>query len=146
MRLSFIDVVSSSGHVSTVAADDATVIAAAEETELHLDQNKCEIIANYFNIFSFFKVFERVKREDLSLLGTPILKGPAVDTALRHKMENLDKKISRLTLLHSHDILTLLKTPWACWNFSTLCVRLNAVATLFSMSLIYVLEMASQEC
>ena len=112
MRPSFMDDVSLSGHISTVAADVETIIAAAGKTGLHLNRNKCEIIANDFNIVSSFKVFDqfrRVKREDLSLLGAPILKGSAVDTALRQKIKDLDKAIGRLTLLHSHDALTLLK-------------------------------------
>ena len=57
MRPSFMDDISLSGHVFTVAADVETIIAAAEEIGLHLNQNKCEIIANFFNILSSFKVF-----------------------------------------------------------------------------------------
>ena len=123
MHPSFMDDVSLSGHISTVAADVETLTAAAsaaaaagEETGLHLNRNKCEIIANDFNIVSSFKVFDQfrqVQREDLSLRGASILKGLAIDTSLRQKIEEVDNAISCLTLLHSYDALTLPKKSMA---------------------------------
>ena len=49
------------------------------------------------------------QREDPSLFGAHILKGLTGDTALRQKIKDLDKVISRLTLLHLYDALTLHK-------------------------------------
>ena len=68
--------------------------------------------------FKFFKHFRRVQPEDLSLLAAPILKGRAFDTALRKKIEDLDRAISRLTLLHPHDALTLLKNSTSMTKLS----------------------------
>ena len=59
MLLSFMDDVSLSRYFSTVAADVKTIIAVAEETELHLNRNTCEIIANDFRIVSSFKVVDQ---------------------------------------------------------------------------------------
>ena len=39
----------------------------------------------------------------------PVLNGSAIDTALSQKIEDLNKAISRLTLLHTHMTLTLRK-------------------------------------
>ena len=112
MRSRFKDDISLSSHISTVATDVETILSAAEETGLHLNRNKFEIIGNDFIIVSSLKIFDQFRRvewEDLSLLVAPILKGPAVETELCQKIEDLDIAISRLTLLHSYDALTLLK-------------------------------------
>ena len=47
--------------------------------------------------------------DDLTLLGAPILPGRAVDKALKEKTEKLEKVMSRLYLLQSHDALNLLR-------------------------------------
>ena len=46
--------------------------------------------------------------EDLTLLGAPILPGRAVDKPLKEKTEKLEKAMSRIHLLQSHDAVTLL--------------------------------------
>ena len=45
----------------------------------------------------------------MMLLGTPVLKGPAVNPALQNKVGQLKRAISRLKLLRSHDALVLLQ-------------------------------------
>lgn len=45
----------------------------------------------------------------MTLLGAPVLKGPAVDKALNSKVDELERAIQRLSLLHAHDALVLLK-------------------------------------
>ena len=45
-------------HIS-LAADVETIITTAEETGLHLNRNKCEIIAYDFNIVSSFNVSDQ---------------------------------------------------------------------------------------
>ena len=45
----------------------------------------------------------------MTLLGSPVLKGTAQDAAISHKIDELEKAVDRLSLLHSHDALVLLK-------------------------------------
>ena len=45
----------------------------------------------------------------MTLLGAPILQGPALDKALKMKVDDLDRVVSHLKLLHAHDALVLLK-------------------------------------
>ena len=49
----------------------------------------------------------------MTILGSPILKGPAVDKVLHEKVEDLERAIQRLTLLQSHDALCLLRNALA---------------------------------
>ena len=45
----------------------------------------------------------------MTLLGAPILKGPALDSALQIKVDDLTRAVDRLRLVHAHDALVLLK-------------------------------------
>ena len=45
----------------------------------------------------------------MTLLGAPVVKGPAQDAALTHKIDQLKKALERLSMIHSHDALVLLK-------------------------------------
>ena len=60
--------------------------------------------------FQFFKDFIRVPKDDMTLLGAPILQGRALDTALRTKVDELARAINRLKLLRAHDALALLRS------------------------------------
>ena len=65
-----------------MAEDVEKVIQAAEETGLTLNESKCEIIASNFDIIEnihTFREFRRVASQHMTLLGAPVLKGPAVD-------------------------------------------------------------------
>ena len=51
----------------------------------------------------------RIAKEDMTLLGMPILKGKAVDAALQANIKDLEGSVKRLSLLKAHDALCLLK-------------------------------------
>ena len=71
---------------------------------LKLNQAKCEIIMKDFSMIdssSIFKNFIGVERKDITLLGSPILKGKAQDQAIQLKIEELKMAITRLSLLQS---------------------------------------------
>jgi len=112
IRLGFMDDVTLHGKVDVVAADVETINAASGVTGLVLNPLKCEIIANNFDSvpsLAVFNEFKRVNTRDMTLLGVPVQRGPAVELALRTKLEDLNRAMSRLTMLHSHDALVLLK-------------------------------------
>ena len=51
----------------------------------------------------------KVSKQDMTHLGALVLKGPSQDAALQHKIEQLERALQRLSLLHSRDALVLLK-------------------------------------
>ena len=51
----------------------------------------------------------RVPREEMTLLGAPILQGPAPERALQNKVDDLTRAVDRLKLLHAHDAVIQLK-------------------------------------
>ena len=75
--LVFIDDFTLAGEYNAVTADVSTIIDASEETELHLNPTKCEIIALNFNHISHLAIiidFKRLVKEDMTLLGAEIIK------------------------------------------------------------------------
>jgi len=112
LRIGFLDDLTLGGHVDTVAADIAKLAEECRRLGLELNPTKCEIVglsqsdANNVNEFNSFRI---VKLEDLTLLGSPVQSGRAVDAALAVKCADLTRAVSRLSLLHAHDALVILR-------------------------------------
>ena len=47
-----------------------------------------------------FSQFIRTKKDEMLLLGVPIIKGKAQDTAIKQKIEELDRAVQRLCYEH----------------------------------------------
>jgi len=62
---------------------------------------------------SVLNSFVKVEKAEMTLLGSPVLKGTAQDAAISHKIDELRKAVDRLSLLQSHDALVLLKNSLA---------------------------------
>ena len=104
------------GKIHVVANDIGMIVADVARTGLQLNPAKCEIVAANFKEvekYHIFKDFKRIQKKDLTILGAPILKGPAVGNALVGKMSELKRAIRRLLLLHAHDALCLLNNALA---------------------------------
>ena len=54
-------------------------------------------------------LFNQVEKEDMTLLGAPVVRGTAQGAATQQKIEELDRAMKRLSLLHAHYSLVLLK-------------------------------------
>ena len=128
--------------IRTVADDVERVIQAAEKTGLTLSDSKCEIITSNFDIIEnidTFRDFRRVASQHMTLLGAPVLKGPAVDCALQHKVDDLQRAVDRLARLHSHDALMLLRNslamPKLLYTLRTYPCAHNKLLTVFDSSL-----------
>ena len=81
-----------SGEVRTVADDVERVIQAAEKMGLTIIASNFDIIEN----IDTFRDFRRVAPQHMTLLEAPVLKGPAVDCALQHKVDDLQRAVGRL--------------------------------------------------
>src|SRR5208282_5949090 len=112
LRIGFLDDLTLGGHVDTVAADIAKLAEECRRLGLELNPTKCEIVglsqsdADNVNEFNSFRI---VQLEDLTLLGSSVQSGRAVDTALEVKCADLTREVSRLSLLHAHDALIILQ-------------------------------------
>ena len=100
------------GNVACVARDVQATMDSQPLTGLFVNVHKCEITSRNLDIINKFPIFNQFKRvllEDMTLLGAPILAARAVDAALKEKTTILEKSITRLSLLPSHDAPCLLK-------------------------------------
>ena len=94
-----------------MATDVEKMIQSSAERGLTFNASNCEIIATNFDIvdnIDTFKDFKRIALQDMTVLGVPVLKGPAVDLALKNKVNDLHRVVGCLAHLHSRDVLTLL--------------------------------------
>ena len=116
VKIGFMDDVTLSGSLQSVEQDVITIMDAASKTGLHLNTAKCEVIMEDFTVIptsSVLSSFVRVEKTEMTLLGSPVLQGTAQDAAISHKIDELKKAVERLSLLHSHDALVLLKNSLA---------------------------------
>ena len=82
-----------------MAKDVETIVKAETSTGFKLNTAKCEIIMDDFinlDSFSIFRDFIRVPKDNMTLLGSPILQGQTLDEALEIKVYELLKAINRL--------------------------------------------------
>ena len=112
LRIGYLDDISVADLTQAVAANAVLLIEAASKLGLKLNASKCEIIANDYSVIKTMRIFDGFREtppHELTLLGAPIIKGKAMDEALKKKVEALERAISRLALLQSHDTLCLMR-------------------------------------
>ena len=82
-----------------------------------INSSKCELVqdSNFAHPFSAFQGFTHVNSNQVSLLGVPLLQGPAMDAFLAkcRCREVLAKAIDRLRLLQAHDALNILRSSFS---------------------------------
>src|SRR5688572_10439444 len=82
------------------------------ELGLQLNRTKCEIVFqnddNKIDDPSFY-CFKHTPLGEATLLGSPLMPGPAVDKVVSKKADDLERTVGRLSMLHSHDALILLR-------------------------------------
>jgi len=116
VKIGFMDDLTLSGDLHTVERDIATIMESSSETGLQLNVDKCKIITDNFtevNTFATFNDFIRVNKEDMTLLGAPVLKGKAQDKAIQDKIDDLTRAVERLIYLQAHNALVILKNSLA---------------------------------
>ena len=112
VKIGFMDDVTVAADIQTLNTDVNTTISRSADTGLSLNISKYEIITDDPSAISDTSVlshFMKVCKQDMTLLGARVLKGPSQDAALQHKIEQFEKALQRLSLLHFHDAMVLLK-------------------------------------
>ena len=112
LKLGFPDDVTLSGPHDRVVDDIQTYKIQTHKIWFGIEPHKYEVTygdSSTPHDDPVLKVFHRVEIDDLTLLGAPIKPGRAVDKALIGKTKKMEKPMSRLQLLHSHDALILLR-------------------------------------
>ena len=100
VKIGFMDDVTLSGDLLTVENDITIITQSSQETGFRLNTSKCEIIMTDFtqiDSLATFRDFVRVDKEEMSLLGAPVFKGRAQDTAYQHKIDDLKSYRSTIT-------------------------------------------------
>ena len=113
IRVGYLDYVTLGGAAHISASDVEHIKASAEQYGLILNISNSELIAqdpNKVSGFAAFKDFRLIKLEDMSLLGAPIVDNRAMEATLKEKTHLLEKAISTLKELNTHDGLTTLKS------------------------------------
>ena len=112
--LGYLDDVSLGGEAGAVLQDFKCLEAEAAKLGLMLNQGKCEIAGHSTATRDLFVSrgvnLAEVELRDLTLLGSPLLPGTAVDSTVASKREELATLASRLPLLTAHDSLYLLRS------------------------------------
>ena len=111
LRIGYLDDISIGGDGVDLAHDLNKIIAGGEEIGLQLNVSKCEIIKSPDFIDRVeFQNFTHIDKINACLLGAPLSTGPAMNTCLSIRCDDLTRAIERLDLLPSHDALTILKS------------------------------------
>ena len=104
------------GKISNVAQDVQRINHTQAKTGLVHHLHKYEIIANNFDLIDKYPVFNKfkiVQKKDMTFLGSPVLPSRAMNRILQDKIDDLERAIKRLALLHEHNALCLLKNSMA---------------------------------
>ena len=116
----------------------ANITDNTDKLGLHLNAAKCEVVYGGIQAThddDTLKNFQRVKLEDLTLLGAPVLSGCTVDIALKEKRVKMEKAMPRLPLLQSHNVLNLfhnsIAVPKLLYTMRTSNCRENEMLTYF---------------
>jgi Reverse transcriptase (RNA-dependent DNA polymerase) len=109
----YLDDISLGGEAGTVADDFIRLEAEAAKLGLKLNRSKCEVAGLSSMSRDVFSargiVLAETSLSDISLLGSPLLPGAGIDSALAMKREELRTLAGRLPLMHAHDSLFLLR-------------------------------------
>ena len=114
LKMAYIDDITLGGPAAVVAADDALVKAQGTALGLVLNEKKCETIATdgHTDEISLQQFIHHTPLSS-TLLGAPLLQGPAMNDCQEKRCSDLDRAIPRLDPITSHDALVLLRASFS---------------------------------
>jgi len=109
--LGFLDDFTIGGHLTSVAADVATIRSSGASLGLSLNSIKSEVISCSGDVsHPQFIGFRQLSIDNATLLGAPIFAGQALNDSLSALYCDLEVAVERLQLISAHDALILLKS------------------------------------
>ena len=114
LKIAYMDDITLGGPAAVVAADVTLIKAQGEPLGLVLNEKKCESITidGHTNEISLQQFIHHTPLSS-TLLGAPLLQGPAMNDCLQNRCSDLERAISRLSLITSHDALVLLRASFS---------------------------------
>jgi hypothetical protein len=114
LTVGYLDDVTLAGPESQVAEDVKRVQEEGKLMGLCLNVSKCELIAKSETVVndSILLSFHRLLPEEATLLGAPLLQGPALDDCWMDCCNDLARASERLQLIGSHYALMLLRASF----------------------------------
>jgi hypothetical protein len=115
LTLGFLDDLTLGGEQGSVAADVGRIDEVGRDMGLALNISKCELIAHPDTIVTdpLLQSFRRRPVEEASLLGAPLLPGPALDSFWEDRCADLTRAVDRLCSIGSQDALLLLRASFS---------------------------------
>ena len=112
LKIAFMDDVTLGGPAATFASDVPMIKAERAFCGLFLNDQKCESITANGQPpgDALLRDFRQLTPTSATLLGAPLVIGPAMDKCLQQRCNDLERAISRLELITSHDALVLLRS------------------------------------
>ena len=112
--LGYLDDLALGGSLNVVENDIATICCMASALGLTLNESKCECIADsilipHYISLGAFPSFLSIEPINADLLGAPLFPGRHLDEMLENKVVALSRASARLSKLHAHDALLILK-------------------------------------
>ena len=109
--IGFMDDITIGGPEPLVASDVKHINTIGVNIGLNLNFIKCEQI-NKSNASTYEPIgqFFHCTISNATLLGAPFVPGPAMDSAIGKKLDELKRASDRLQLISAHDTLVLLRT------------------------------------
>jgi len=110
LAFGYLDDVTIGGNEVSVEEDVQWLMKESQSIGLSLNISKCEVIGTHvISRSTLLGSFTHHSPNEATLLGAPLLQGPAMDTALHTQCANLARAVSRLKLISAHDALIILR-------------------------------------
>ena len=112
IRIGYLDDVTLGGKVGVIERDVSRIKEEGKAIGLVLNESKCEFVSSssaHPTQSSCFPDFKFVSACNATLLGSPLLRDSAMDTALSDRVTSLNTAAQRLQNLQAHDALIILK-------------------------------------
>lgn len=114
LKIAYMDDITLGGPASTVATDVSNIKESGRDFGLFLNDGKCEAISQQGSVTEpQLQHFIQMTPSKSTLLGAPLTKGDAMDICLTKRCNELERAISRLSLISSHDALVLLRSSFS---------------------------------
>jgi Reverse transcriptase (RNA-dependent DNA polymerase) len=106
--IGYIDDVTLGGTVSSVSTDVQVIKTNGAAFGLHLNTDKCELIAANFPVgCPTLDTFTMVQPENMTLLGAVLFISDSLDKALKKKLDEFNRLSVNLRLINAHDALLI---------------------------------------